>query len=213
MFSLITNNSFLVNGLADIVCDNSVVKCNLRIVIIDATQSSISEKISEISAIDVCLVLILVNRMNEAHLLQYIPFPCPAYYIPLSHSVSVLKNEVNDMLLSLKSKRNCHYKVCGLNTRKWVSRKELMAVRMYFSGIAVPTIASTLFIRNKTALNYIRNSMDKLGLKLSLSSFNLFKVYEQLMKFTLIPDDFIHHDNHCPLRISYVRVCNHMYPL
>lgn len=208
MFILLTANHYLSNGFVSMSIDKSVLRCKCKVLIIDTTQPNCLEEIKNINITSVCTIILLVDNVRGMGLFQYITFPCRVFCISLNNSIHVLKSEIEYILNSLASRDSCNYKVFSPDMTRRISRKELQAVRLFFSGVSTFRIADQLFVSNKTILNYIRRSMVKLDLTFSTESLYLFNIFEVLEKFTRTSGESNDENGQCPLRVYYVKLFN-----
>lgn len=213
MIAFITNNTFLLNGLTLITFDTHNLKCKCKFIIIDINYSDMMFELKNIDIADICCIVFLVNNLKDTSLLKHIPFPCPVHYIPLSVPISVLTTEVNALLGSLKSKQNCYFKISDLSKNNWISRKEFQTLRLFYAGKNTSLISSMLNISSKTVSNYVRKTMTKLELNFSSDGVSLFNTFEKLIIYTSSLDINALGNDHCPLRVNYIKIKNKMHDL
>lgn len=198
-----SENLYLKHSINHMIINSDThLRCNPNVLIVDLSCARLCEKISEIDHANICALIILTNSNTEEILLRYIDFKYPVFFLCLQESLDNASLFFSEVIELIKNKKVCHYKVNRFKTTHWIGGNELNAMRMYYKGLGLREISSTLSVSQKTSLNYIGSSIKKLRLDKGVDGYKLLRFYEAWLQGDGIDES----DNIlCNYRLFYLR--------
>ncbi len=128
-----------------------------------------------------CFILFYKSQA-ELNVLHHLYNFCNAFFISLNQKISQIIQVIH-YILSFDKKHNSEDGYQPAFRNSVLSGQELKVLHLYINGVTNKEISRVLRVKEKSVLNYRKNSLNKLGIKINARNLNVLRVLLEQPEF------------------------------